>query len=211
MSQSFIVGTGASLVRSGLFVAIASAAAVASAQTAQPAAPVQQVVAVTPVPSPLASIPGVTVTYYDVTGTTIEALNASIAAQRPKDAVTGGPIPSSAKWSIGVSVKKSTTGTVCKLTDATPTFKGEVTLPRLVGAETIPVPVRNQFAAYVASIEQQQAETLRRPYQRLGEVRTAVMASSCEGASAAANQAIAEITKAPPPPVVAPAAATPTP
>jgi predicted secreted Zn-dependent protease len=200
-----------------MFVAIASAAAAASAQTAptaapgQPAATAQQVVAVTPVPSPLASIPGVTVTYYDVTGNTIDALNAAIAAQRPKDAATGAPIPSSAKWSIGVNVKKATTGTVCKLTDATPRFTGEVVMPRLVNAETVPVPVRNQWAAYVASMEQRHAETLRRPYQRLGEVRTAVMASSCEGASAAANRAIAEITKAPPAPVAAPAAVTPTP
>lgn len=194
----------AKLVHSVLIAAAGASSAVAVAQSAPPATPQQQVVAVTPVPSPLAAIPGVTIRYYDVTGNTSEALNASIAAQRPKDAVTGNPVPSSASWSIGVSVQKATTGTECKITGATPTFTGEVVLPRLANAEAVPVPLRNHWAAYVASIEQAQAARLRLPYLRLGEVRSAVMASSCEGASNAANAAIERITAAPAP--IAPAA-----
>jgi predicted secreted Zn-dependent protease len=148
--------------------------------------------------------------YYDVSGTTIEAIRASIAAQRPKDAATGAAIPASLSWSIGTKVKKATTGDACKMTGATATLKSEVVLPRLVGVETVPAPVLAVWQTYVASLEQQQAASLLRPYHRLSEVERAVMASSCEGAGAAASRAIEEITKAPPPPP-APAAAPPPP
>nr|WP_294171070.1 DUF922 domain-containing protein [uncultured Sphingomonas sp.] len=204
------------LVRSCVAAVLGSIPALALAQAAPPAqgapaaqaAPGPQAVAAAPTPSPLAQIPGVAVRHYDVTGNTIEAIRASIAAQRPKDPATGNPVPSSSTWSVGVSVKKATTGNSCKLTGATATFKGEVVMPRLVGIEAVPAPVQTQWRNYVASMEQQQADRLRQPYQRLGEVERAVMASSCEGAGAAGNKAIAEITKAAP---VAPAAAAPTP
>lgn len=177
--------------------------AIAVAQTAPAPVPAQ----VAPVPSPLTQIPGVAIRYYDVTGNTIAAIKASIDAQRPKNPATGTAVPSSASWSVGTSLQKATTGKSCKITSAKATMKAEVVLPRLVGVETVPAPVLAEWQRYVSSLEQQQAAVLLRPYQRLGEVERAVMASSCEGANAAASRAIAEITKAPPPPVPAAPAA----
>lgn len=182
------------------YIAVAALAAIPAAAPAQ-TAPAPVPVQVAPLPSPLAQIPGVVVRHYDVTGNTIEAIRASIDAQRPMNPATGTAIPSSASWSIGTSLKKATTGEACKITAATATLKAEVILPRLVNVETVPAPVLAQWQTYVRSLEQQQAATLLRPYQRLSEVERAVMASSCEGAGAAASRAIAEITKAPPPPV----------
>lgn len=175
--------------------ALAAVPAAAPAQTAPAPAPVQA----TPLPS-LAEIPGVVVRHYDVTGATIEAINASIAAQRPSNPATGTAIPSSASWSIGTNIKKATTGDACKITGATATFRAEVVMPRLVNASAVPPAVLARWQAFVASLEQQQAAGLLRPYQRLSEVERAVLASSCEGADEAAAKAIAEITKAPPPP-----------
>jgi len=163
------------------------------------AAPVRVSAQPAPSPSPLAQIPGVTVRYYDVTGSTIDAIRASVAAQRPKHPVTGAVNPSSATWSIGTSLKKATTGKACRIAGATATFKGEVVLPRLVNPETVPAPVLAQWKAYAASLEQQQAAVLLRPYRRLAEVERAALGSTCQGANAAVNKAIAEITKAPPP------------
>jgi len=183
--------------------ALAAAAVLPTAALAQATATAPAVAPVAAPPSPLASIPGVTVKYYDVTGNTIPAIRASMAAQRPKNPVTGTPLPSSSTWSIGVNTSKATTGKTCKVTGATATFKGEVVLPRLVGSEAVPAPVRAQWQKFVASIEQQQADALRQPYLRLGEVEAAVMASTCETAGAAANKKIAEITKATPAPPVA--------
>ncbi len=170
-----------------------------SAQPAQPAQP-DQAAAAAPAPSPLAQIPGVTVQYYDVTGVTIPEIQASIEAQRPRDAATGVPIPTSANWSIRTNVRRATTGTQCRVVGATATFVAQVVMPRLVNVEAVPPAVLGNWNAYVVSIEQQQAERLRQPFERLREVEAAVMASSCEGANAAADRAIAQITAAPPPP-----------
>lgn len=188
---------------SGLrFAALAFVAAVPAAALAQ-TAPAPAAAQATPAPSPLSQIPGVSVSYYDVAGTTIPELIASIEAQRPKDPTTGAAVPVAMKWSIGTSLKKETTGNACKIIGATAILKGEVVMPRLVNAETVSAPVVQHWQAYVTSLEQQAAARLRQPYQRLSEVEQAVLASSCEGAGAAASKVIDEITKAPTPPVPA--------
>ena len=189
--------------------AVAAAAMISSAALGQAAPSLPPVVPVTAAPSALASLPGVTVRYYNVTGNTIPAIRASMAAQRPLNPATGTPLPSSSTWSIGVNTKKATTGKTCKVTGATATFKGEVVLPRLAAAQAVPPPVLAQWQKFVTSIEQQQAQALGQPYSRLKEVEAAVMASSCENAGEAAKKAIAEITRATPP--AAPVAAPPVP
>jgi len=189
--------------------AVAAAAMISSAALGQAAPSLPPVAPVAAAPSPLASLPGVTVRYYDVTGNTIPAIRASMAAQRPLNPATGTPLPSSSTWSIGVNTKKATTGKTCKVTGATATFKGEVVLPRLAAAQAVPPPVLAQWQKFVTSIEQQQAQALGQPYSRLKEVEAAVMASSCENAGEAAKKAIAEITRATPP--AAPVAVPPVP
>ena len=190
----------------------AIAAVMAAPVAAQTPPPTPPGMVVLPAPSPLSSIPGVAIRYYDVTGNTIPLLRASIAAQRPVNPATGIPSPSSSTWSIGVNVQKSTTGGKCKIAGAKANLKAEVVLPRLTNAEAVPAPVRTEWQRYVSSLEQQQADRLRQPYQRLGEVEQAVMASSCEGASQAANAKIDEITRAAAAPAAVPAApATPAP
>lgn len=179
-------------------VALALGAQAAAAQNAPAPA-----TAIAPAASPLAQIPGVTVQYYDVTGKTIEAIRASILAQSPKDPASGEALTTTAKWSIGTSVKKQTTGTVCKIVGATATIKSEVVLPRLATTEGVPAPVLAQWQSYIGSLESQQAARIRPIYDRLSEVEKAVVASSCEGAAQAADKAIGEISK----PVVVPAAA----
>ncbi len=207
-------------IRTGLRIsALALLAAAPTSALAQatpspapaPATPGAAVTPATPAPSPLAQIPGVTVRYYDVTGITIEAMRASIEAQRPRDEATGVSVPTSATWGIRTNVQRSTTGTQCRVVGATATFQAEVVLPRLATVEGVPAPVLAHWQNYVASLEQQQADRLRQPFQRLSEVERAVMASTCEGASAAANQAIALITAAPPPPAAPTPATPPTP
>ena len=176
-------------------LALTGAASAAIAQT--PVTPAPAPVAAVAAPSPLAQIPGVVVQYYDVSGLTLDALRASIAAQRPTDPATGQPVPSSSKWAIGTSVRKETTGKACKIIGATPTFKAEVVMPRLATVEGVPAPVLAEWQRYVTGLEAQQAASLRPIYDRLSEVEKAVLASTCEGAGNAANKAIDEISKAP--------------
>lgn len=190
----------------GLLAALAAAPGPALAQTAPAQVPVA------PAVSPLSLIPGVAVRYYDVTGTTIQAMRASIEAQRPVNPATGMASPSSSEWSISTNVRKQTRGKTCKVIGATPTFKAEVVLPRLViqqGAP-VPIPVMTEWQRYIGSLEQQQAARLRQVQSRLPEVQRAVMASTCKGADDAATRAVAAIRQSiatPPAPAAAPAPA----
>ena len=155
-------------------------------------APVAPAAPVAPVGPRLAEIPGVTVKYYDVTGLTPEAINASIIAVGPKNSA-GQVTPATAQWTIGASLKKETKGTECKVTGATATFKADVMMPRLVNAEPTPAPVAEHWQKYIVSVEQEQAARLLYPKSRLAEVEQAILASSCDGAGAAMNRVVADI------------------
>ncbi|HEX8214762.1 MAG TPA: DUF922 domain-containing protein [Allosphingosinicella sp.] len=190
-------------------LALASLSLLTAAPAAAQPVPAPTPVVAAPAPSPMAQVPGIVVRYYDVSGQTIEALGASVEAQRPKDPVTGQLVPA-AKWSIGTSLRKETKGSACRIIGATATFKAEVLRPRLASADGVPPPVLAAWQAYLASLEAQQVAALRPVYERLSEVEKAALASTCEGAAAAASRAIAEISKAPAPaPAPAPAAPTP--
>jgi predicted secreted Zn-dependent protease len=203
MKMNLIRAAAKKRIALAVLASVAAVPAASSAQTPPAAVPVA------PTVSPLAQIPGVAVRYYNVTGTTIPAMRASIEAQRPKNPVTGMASPSSAEWSVSTSVRKRTTGKRCKITGATATFKGEVVLPRLVTqqAAPVPAPVMAEWQRYVSSLEMQQAALLRQVPARLPEVERAVMASSCKDADAAANRAVAAIRQSLARPATAPTAA----
>ncbi|HEX9965648.1 MAG TPA: hypothetical protein VGB04_11770 [Allosphingosinicella sp.] len=169
---------------------------------AQPAAPAQAVAA----PAELSRIPGVTVKYYDVAGSTPGKILAAMKSGRP------GASPTSSRWSIGVDVQKATTGTKCRVVRAKAVFKAEVDFPRLVvtrkakgeeqpGEEKIDK-FMERWQAHLATLDRQQAAYLRPIYEQLPEVERAAMASSCDGARPAAERVIARIRERSPGPAV---------
>ena len=171
--------------------------AIAAAQTVPAPAPgaAVQAPALSPAPSPLANIPGVTVKYYAVTGATSKAIRASMDSQRPRDPVSGKSSPSSSNWSIGGRTQTAVAGNACKITGVNLQFKAEVLLPRLVNPPEVVVAERERanWQNYVTSIEQQQAAYLNQIVSRLPEVQRAVMASSCDKASDTLAAATARI------------------
>lgn len=181
------------------FLILGLMAAPAIAQTAAAPAAVPAASAM----SALSQIPRLTIRYYSVSGRTIKDMLASIQAQGPKDS-TGQVVPTTVKWSIGTNVKREIKGTACRIGGATVTMTSEVVLPRLVTVKGVKARELAQWQAYMASIEAQQAARLNLVRSRLPEVERAILASTCEGAGAAANRAIVEISK---PPAVVPAAA----
>lgn len=172
---------------------------------AQPAAPAQAVAA----PAELSKIPGVTIKYYDVSGSTPGKILAAMRSQRPKDQA-GKVSPSSSRWSIGIDVRTATTGTRCRVVRATAVFKAEVDFPRLVvtakgkgdeepGEEKIDKFLK-RWNEHLATLDRQQAAYLRPIHDQLPEVERAAMAGGCEGARPAAERVIARIRERSPAP-----------
>ena len=165
---------------------------------AQPAAPAGAV----PAPAELPRIPGVTIRYYDVSGSTPGKILAAMKSRRPADPA-GKVSPSSSRWSIGMDIQKATTGTQCRVTRATAVFRAEVDFPRLVvtakakGEEQPGEEKLGEFMKrwneHVATLDRQQAAHLRAIHDQLPEVERAAMAGGCDGARAAAESVIARI------------------
>jgi|GEM_PF-6335910 len=162
-------------------------------------------------PLALSQMRGVTVKYYDVSGSEPSKILASMKAKRPKDAA-GKVVPSSVRWSIETNIQKATTGSECRVIQATVAFKAEVELPRLVitnqheeeDREEKLQDFQKRWQKYVANLDQQQSAYLRPIYERLPEVERALLASSCQDARAVGEKAIAEIRRQSPAPAGAP-------
>lgn len=161
-----------------LLIGLTAAISVQTASTtpAAPAAP------------PLKDIPGVTVKYYDLVGNNEKALKKSLANQRPKDA-SGAPSVVTTEWIIGGQVQKRTENGVCKVVGAAPTFQATAEVPRLPDPAALPADVRKNWLAYIAQAEATAAADLWLVHNGLDDVRSALLASSCEGTAAAMTAA----------------------
>ena len=162
-----------------LFVAITAASALSAVQAPTTAA--------APAERTLARLPNTTITYFDVSGKDGEAIQKALA-KRQKEGVAP-----SANWEIGAGVRKRTEGTTCTVVGAEAKFTGEVQLPKLATESTVAPEVLTQWKSYVAGLESAAAAKLWFVNDRLSLVEKAILASSCDGAAAAATAAIEKI------------------
>jgi predicted secreted Zn-dependent protease len=144
-----------------------------SAQTVPAAAPARS----------LAAVPGISVKYYDLVGKNDKALR-KLLEQRPKDAA-GYPLVATKEWTIGAKVQKRTENGVCKIVGADPSFQAVAEVPRLVNPDALKGAEKANWQAFVAQAEADTAADLWAVHDNLGQVRTALLASSCEGTAAA--------------------------
>jgi len=147
----------------------------------------------TPTLPRFSDLPGVAVTYYDVTGRTVAEIHKSLTGAAPRDPVTRKPLPATSSWSIGAAVKWSKTGTHCTITDVTLTFTSAATMPRLVVQPDTPAPVLAAWKSFAIQLESRQAAQLKFAYDRRGEVERAILASSCDRWQAAADAALTRL------------------
>ena len=163
----------------------------------------------------LKDLPNVTTRYFDVAGKNLKEINKSIAdAQQPDS--SGRAAATATTWAVDTTFNKLTSGGQCKVTDAKATFSATVGLPRLVAEKGHSPELLAYWRNYLANIENMQAASLWFVYERVPEVEKAILASSCDGAQAAANAAVqrlraqaAEHRRAAATPAPAPAAVPP--
>jgi len=147
------------------------------------------------VPRKLSAIAGVTVTYYDVVGGNIPKLHEWLGKHSPRDAQTHKVTPATSSWSIGTAVKYTKTGGQCTLTGATVKFTASAVLPRLAQGQKLPPSALASWNAYAAALEDRQAARLGFVHDRMGEVQSAIMHSSCANWQKAASDAIDRLAR----------------
>ena len=137
----------------------------------------------------LKDLPNTTVRYFDVTGKNLKAINKSITAAQQPDS-SGRAAATATTWAVDTTFNKLTSAGQCKVTDAKATFSATVGLPRLVAEKGHSPELLAYWRNYLANIETMQAASLWFVYERVPEVEKAILASSCDGAQAAANAAV---------------------
>jgi len=138
----------------------------------------------------LSAIPGVTVKYYDVIGRNVGELHDWLDKHGPRDSQSHKVTPATSNWSIGSAVRFTKTGGRCTLTGATLKFTATAQLPRLAPGQKLPPAVLASWNAYVAAIEDRHAARLSFVHDRMGEVESAIMRSSCADWQKAPSEAI---------------------
>lgn len=145
-----------------------------------------------PLPT-LAGLPGLSVTYYDVSGKNVPEIHKSLSRAAPRGAVSGKSLPATSGWTLAARAKWTQTGKACALTSVELNFTVTASLPRLAADPTRPPPVQAAWDDYADRLEARQAEQLRFAYDRQADVVTAIRRSGCIGWEAAATTAIARI------------------
>ncbi|MBA3578186.1 MAG: DUF922 domain-containing protein [Sphingomonas sp.] len=137
----------------------------------------------------LEALPNATVVHYNVTGANLTAVNASVAANSPKDPSTKAPSPSSSEWGIAVRFEQKAIDGKCAVAAAQANFSASVVLPRLSNREGLKPDERKVWDQYVANLKSAAAAELWFVHDRVGRIEEAILASSCTSAGKAASAA----------------------
>lgn len=149
-------------------------AALQAAATTAPAVPATRT---------LQSLPKVAVSYYDVSGKDMKAINKSLQKARGKDPVTKQPMTVSTKWNVAPSIKQRTTDGKCVVTGvAGYDFSATAELPRLANATTVPAAVAADWQAFASQLEKDAAAKLWYVYDRLPQFDQTVLNKPCDQA-----------------------------
>ncbi len=139
----------------------------------------------------LKDLPGTTIVYYDVAGTTMPAIQLSLKT------VHANPANKDAArlytWDVGTRIQKATTGTKCTVQGATSTLTAKVQLPRLAEQAKVKAPVMANWTAYVTQAENQAAVDLWFLTDRLRGAEQSLVGLPCDQAAPAWNAKLATV------------------
>jgi predicted secreted Zn-dependent protease len=141
--------------------------------------------------APITSIPGVTRSYYVVTGSTADQVRAAIDKIRPADANDGLRVDaltsSRYAWRWPGNGKGG-----CDLSRTEVTFTATMPLPRLAEDATLSSAARKPWDAYIRALEAHETTHLANAYSIHGELADAIKSATCETANAAGAQVLAK-------------------
>lgn len=129
----------------------------------------------------LQDVPGIAITYRDLTERDVKAINKSLSKNKPLTPDQQALLGASTNWTAGGSMARLTKGAVCTVTRMTPSFNATATLPRFNEA-WIPAKDLPAWRSYRAATEAQAAAKLWFPYDRLPTIQQAVIGKPCDQA-----------------------------
>jgi len=136
----------------------------------------------------LQTVPGITISYYDVEGKTGSAIQKSL------DKILKAPMPNTAAqvtvWDVQMEINKRQEGQVCTITAAKAKLVANAYLPRLKEEARVPTDVLNGWKCYVSGLEKNAATNLWYVNDQLPSLEKAVIGQPCDKAQAAYDAAL---------------------
>lgn len=141
----------------------------------------------------LKDIPGVTITYYDVTGKNGQAIAKSIEKNAPRAPGSKEAQAGTTNWTMKAQYTQRTVDGKCSIASAKAVFEGQATLPRLTTEATVNPQLKEQWKTFLSGLENGAAAQLGYAYDRTGDVEKAILAASCENVNTVGSEAIAKL------------------
>ncbi len=140
---------------------------------------------------PSTSIPGVTRSFYEVTGSNAGQVRAAIDKLRPTDPNDGIRVDALTSFRYAWRWPGNGHGG-CDLSRAEVTFTATILLPRLAEDVKLSSTDRKRWAAYIAALETHEATHLINAYSIHTELADAIKSATCETATAAGTKVLAK-------------------
>lgn len=141
-----------------------------------------------------AGIPGLEISYYDVSGSNGVKIRKEINRLRPVDPVGKKPFDGLANYNFGwgwpIDANRQ-----CDLQRTKISFKASVILPRLTNYASLPDALRKRWDKYEAALRERQLGRVSTAYSQNGNLLAAIKGATCENANEAANKFLTEIAK----------------
>lgn len=144
--------------------------------------------------SPFAGIPNLELTYYDVSGRTVDEIRRSLTARQPRDPNDGVPVAALSSWSMRWGWR-ARAGGGCDLSKPSIEFRASTLLPRLVSERDLSSDVRARWRTFLAAVHAHEARHVRYAYEHRKDVAAAIKASDCTSAETAATAAVRTIAQ----------------
>ena len=141
----------------------------------------------------LKDIPGVTVTYYDVTGKNGNAIRKSIEKNAPRAPGSKEALAGTTNWTMKAEYTQRTTNGQCAIASAKAVFQGTATLPRLTNEATVNRALQEQWKSFMAGLESGAVAELGYAYDHTSDVEKAILAANCQTAGTAGSEPIAKL------------------
>lgn len=126
----------------------------------------------------LASLPNVTVKYYDVPGKDDKAIEKNLKKLRTNPQTKAFSAVDS-NWNIEASVKKTTTDGKCVITGITTRFSGNVELPRLADEKAVAPNALANWRNYASGLERAIADNFYFVYDQIPAMEKTVIGQDC--------------------------------
>lgn len=143
-------------------------------------------------PPTLQTLPGAKIHYYDVSGSTADAIKQSLNSAARSQPKTAGQLYT---WTVSINVTNDSTAGVCRIASAKAALDANVYLPRLTDEAHVQGDVLQRWKSYEAGLEKTALNGLTFVVDRLPAIEQSLAGKPCDQAATSWNNSVQTLMK----------------